>query len=371
MTHTPQAVTDAMAEEIRKQEARAMEYMYNPAKAYATTQQVISQRAAVKVELLFPWMGSKNVVDPFIPKTYSILQGRPSEGKTAFGLAIAKEWARQAQLQDPNAVIVYATWEPRVEELVAAMMLPDTGITVSKMLSGRTQWEDVADKLQPFTRTPILIFSNSATRKGKQHGNILNMATIQPGLGDLDRAMDIWSRSGYNVVAVIVDYLQLAADATFPTEYNDTKAVGKTSLALKMLADKHDTAVLALAQSKQDADNYRWDYTYGLPRFGDIQWASKIGQDADRVFAIGSMLRNTDLIGQRHCEVDLGIRPGTQNKHIKFTYDIQPNRYVFGLQKQRNGFPVGRWVIDLDPKEGSIKEVIGLSEKELDEQRPF
>lgn len=368
---TDAQVAKAMEEEIRKQEARAMEFMYNPAKAYDTTRQVINERTNVKVELTFPWMGSKNVVDPFIPKTYSILQGRPSEGKTAFGLCIAQEWARQAQAQDPNAVVVYATWEPRVEELVAAIMLPETGISVSKMLSGRTQWSTVADKLQPYTRMPLFIFSNSAARKNKQYGNILNMATIQPGLGDLDRAMDMWARSGYNVVAVVVDYLQLAADATFPNEYNDTKAVGKASLALKMLADKHDTAVLALAQSKQDADNYRWDYTYGLPRFGDIQWASKIGQDADRVFAIGSMLRNTDLVGQRVCEVDLGIRPGTQNKHVKFTYEIEPNRYVFGLQKQRNGFPVGRWVIDLDPKVGLIKEVVGLTEKELDEQRPF
>lgn len=334
---------------------RAMEFMYQPTRAVQTTEQIVRERHANKIELTFPWAGAKGIVDPFVPKTYSVLQARTSEGKTTFATAIAIEWALQAQKQDPDAVVVYATWEPRVEELVSSVMLPQTGVSVSRMLSGRTDWNDVRDKMQGFAKLPLFIFSNSAIRNAKKHGSIMNIASIQPSMADLDRALDIWSRD-YNVVAVIIDYLQIAADATFPRERNRLQRVMDTSDTFRLLAEKHDCAVLALAQSRVESATYSFEYTQALPTIHDIQWASKTGQDADRVFAITLPIKNTL---EQAMTVDLGIRPGAA-KRFRFEYDVAPNRYVLALQKQRHAFPNGKWVLDIDPMTLQIQEVSGM-----------
>lgn len=358
-----------LAEEERMFE-HSRQFMYNPAAAYKTTQQVIEERSANKIELLFPWQGANGVIEPMTPKTYAILHGRPAEGKTQFGLALALSWADQAQIQDPKGIVVFAAWEPRVEEIVTAAMLPETGVTVNKMLSGRTQWGSVKGALRPFVQRPLFIFSNSATRHEKRNGSILNMASIQPGILDLDRALDQWGKD-YNVVAVVIDYLQMAAEASFPNEYKEMNRVARTSSAIKMLGDKHDCAVLALAQSKADVDDHRWDYNNGLPRFGDIQWSSKIGQDADRVFAVGSPIRHTGLIGERYMEADLGFRPGTGNKRLKYKYEILPNRFIFSMQKQRYGFPAASWVLDCPPDTLTIQEIAGLTDAQVAQNSPY
>lgn len=339
---------------------REFDFMYQPQQAIRVTQQVVEHRRQQGLVLTMPFPTAKGVINPFPANTVSFIQGRPGMGKTKFGISMAMHWAFEAQKFGKENVIVFATWEPNTEELVSLFTYPWTKRTVGDVLGGRVDWNDIAEDVGQFGKMPILIFGNASSRmKGdkKRFGPIAHSNTVRPTIHDLDMALERWSEK-YNIAAIVIDYLQNAAWASYPNAMRDqTAAVMWTAERFKMLAEKYDTVVLGMAQSRREVDSYSFELRYKLPDVGDVQWASLVEQGADRMFSITSPIRH--IFSQKRMTVDLGMRPGSDQRY-RFEYDVQSNRYLIEMNKQRYGFPQYRTVLDLLPDSHAIAEVEGM-----------
>jgi replicative DNA helicase len=192
-----------------------------------------------------------------------ILAARPSMGKTALALDIA----RQTAINHKTAVGIFSL-EMSSQQLTDRMLSAQAGVNSWSLRTGRKfKDEDDYGRLQvamsDLSEAPIYIDDKAST-------TVLAMRSIARRL-KLEKGLGL----------VIVDYLQLITPGTSRGNDNLVQQITEISRSLKAMARELDVPVLALSQLSRAVEQRR-----GRPRLSDLRDSGSIEQDADVVMFI-------------------------------------------------------------------------------------
>jgi replicative DNA helicase len=191
-----------------------------------------------------------------------ILASRPSMGKSAFAIDIA----RNAAMYTKQPVGIFSL-EMSKDQIVDRLIASQAGIDLWRLRTGRlsTQSDDfqkIQEALHVLSETPIYI-DDAAT------ANILQM-----------RAMARRLQAEKGLALLIVDYLQLMEPRN--TETSMVQQVTEISRSLKSLARELNVPVLALSQLSRAVEQR----VPQVPRLSDLRETGALEQDADVVLFI-------------------------------------------------------------------------------------
>jgi replicative DNA helicase len=217
-----------------------------------------------------------NLLAGFQKSDLIILAARPSMGKTALALDIA----RQTATKHGTAVGIFSL-EMSSQQLVDRMLAAQAGVNAWRLRTGKIKGEDEFERLQAgmgvLAEAPIYIDDKAST-------TVLAMRSVARRL-----------KMEKNLGLVIVDYLQLITPASSRGNDNLVQQVTEISRSLKGMARELEVPVLALSQLSRAVEQRR-----GRPRLSDLRDSGSIEQDADVVMFIhreDKMSDNTERPG--------------------------------------------------------------------------
>lgn len=198
----------------------------------------------------------------FQPSDLIILAARPSMGKTALALDIA----RQSAVKYETPVGVFSL-EMSSQQLVDRMLAAEARVNAWKLRTGKIdsdeEFERVRDAMERLSRAPIFIDDQPAT-------NAVVMRSVARRL-----------KREHGIGLLIVDYLQLMAPTATRASDSLVQQVTEISRSLKTMARELEVPVLALSQLSRAVEQRR-----GKPRLSDLRDSGSIEQDADVVMFI-------------------------------------------------------------------------------------
>lgn len=237
-----------------------------------------------------------------------ILAARPSVGKTAFSLNLARNAA-----VDHHMPVAFFSLEMSAIQLAKRLMTSESGLSADKIKGGSKlepyEWEQLEYKLKALSQAPIYIDDT-------------------PGILLMEfrtKAKNLVKNKGVRLI--IVDYLQLMQG---PAEYRGMREqeVAVISRTLKATAKELNVPIIALSQLSRQAVQRQGGG--GKPQLSDLRESGSIEQDADMVIFIHrpdfvGLSENpedkdkTQIIIAKHrngetCDIDMTFRGG----EIKF-----------------------------------------------------
>ncbi|MCH7597558.1 replicative DNA helicase [Patescibacteria group bacterium] len=206
--------------------------------------------------------GLDNMLAGFQKSDLIILAARPSMGKTALALDIA----RQAATQYGTPVGIFSL-EMSSQQLVDRMLAAQSRVDAWKLRTGKLRADEefnkIRDALDVLSSAPIYIDDQPAN-------NILKMRSVARRL-----------KHEHGLGLIIVDYLQLMLPSTSRIADSQYQQITEISRSLKTMARELDVPVLALSQLSRAVEQRR-----GRPRLSDLRDSGSIEQDADVVMFI-------------------------------------------------------------------------------------
>ncbi len=249
-----------------------------------------------------------NALSGLHPSDLVILAARPSVGKTALALDIA----RRTALDHKTPVGIFSL-EMSTAQLIERLLASQSGLDAWRMRTGRIKSQkdfaalnEAADRLRAL---PIYIDDRSA------------MSTLN--IRSTARRM----KREHDIQILIVDYLQLVNPHETRRSDSLVQHITEVSRTLKQVARELSIPVLALSQLSRDIEK-----RMGKPRLSDLRDSGSIEQDADVVMFLH---RKTDQMYE-----------GDDNAPI-------PTELL--IEKHRNG-PTGRVALQFDKKFATFKE---------------
>lgn len=212
-----------------------------------------------------------------------ILAARPSVGKTALALDIA----RQSALRHDSSVLIFSL-EMSSNQLVDRMLAAESKVDAWKLRTGKVKSDSDFGKL----RDALDRLSKAKIHIDDKAGNtVLNMRSI---------ARRVKREHGLDLI--IVDYLQLMSPSgRFKNSDNMVQHITEISRSLKILAREMDVPVLALSQLSRAVEQRG-----GKPRLSDLRDSGSIEQDADVVMFIhreredNGRSKNAEILIEKH-----------------------------------------------------------------------
>ena len=191
-----------------------------------------------------------------------ILAARPSMGKTAFALNLARNAA-----VDFNKPIAFFSLEMSSVQLVTRLISTETMLTADKLRTGNLaeyEWQQLNTMVSPLVNAKIFIDD-----------------TAQLSIFDL-RAKCRRLKQQHDIQMIFIDYLQLM---TAKGEKNGTREqeISTISRSLKSLAKELNVPVLALSQLSRSVETRPGSKK---PILSDLRESGAIEQDADMVLFI-------------------------------------------------------------------------------------
>ena len=200
-----------------------------------------------------------------------ILAARPSMGKTALALDIARQSATKHQTP-----VGFFSLEMSSQQLVDRMLAAQAGVNSWRLRTGKISKDDEYERLQAgiaeLSDAPIYIDDKPANTVLAMRSTARRMK-MEKGLG-----------------LVIVDYLQLITPTIMGANVSTVQQVTEISRALKQMARELEVPVLALSQLSRAIETRR-----GRPRLSDLRDSGSLEQDADVVMFI----HREDMMGSR------------------------------------------------------------------------
>lgn len=191
-----------------------------------------------------------------------ILAARPSMGKTALALDIA----RQTAVKHGTVVGIFSL-EMAAQQLVDRMVAAEAKVNSWNLRTGNIRdaddFERIRDAYDRLSRAPIYIDDSPGS-------NVLKMRAV---------ARRLKREQGLGLL--VVDYLQLMVPTGARASDSLVQQVTEISRSLKVLARELDVPVLALSQLSRAVEQRR-----GKPRLSDLRDSGSIEQDADVVMFI-------------------------------------------------------------------------------------
>jgi replicative DNA helicase len=184
-----------------------------------------------------------------------IIAGRPSMGKTALALNIA----RNVAVKDSVPVAVFSLEMSRAQ-LATRLLCAEAGIDASKLRSGylkKTDFPKLTKAAEVLSGAPIFIDDSPSMHVREMRGKARQM------------------KLEHGIELVVVDYLQLM-QGTGRVE-NRVQEISEISRSLKQLAKELNIPILALSQLNRGVEN-RPDKR---PMLADLRESGAIEQDAD------------------------------------------------------------------------------------------
>ena len=192
-----------------------------------------------------------------------ILAARPSMGKTALALSMARNIA-----VDFNKPVAFFSLEMSAVQLVTRLISSETELRADKLKRGDLaghEWQQLNDKISGLVEAKIFIDDTPA----------LTIFELRAKCRRLKQQHDIQM--------VFVDYLQLMSGGG-DNRGNREQEISQISRSLKALAKELDIPVLALSQLSRAVEN-RPGQTK-RPILSDLRESGAIEQDADLVMFI-------------------------------------------------------------------------------------
>jgi len=203
-----------------------------------------------------------NLLSGLHPSDLVILAARPSVGKTALALDIA----RNAAIRHNTPVGIFSL-EMSSEQLIDRMLAAESYVNAWKIRTGTVKAEEdfarIRDALETLSKAPIFV-------DDKAGNNILAMRAVARRL-----------KRERGIGLIIVDYLQLMAPVNTKASDSMVQQVTEISRSLKQLARELEVPVLALSQLSRAVEQRG-----GKPRLSDLRDSGSIEQDADVVMFI-------------------------------------------------------------------------------------
>ena len=275
----------------------------------------------------FPELDSR--LSGFQKSDLIILAARPSMGKTALALDIARKTATK----HGTAVGIFSL-EMSSQQLTDRMLSAQSNVDSWKLRTGKIKKEEEFERLQEgmaaLSEAPIYIDDQPGA-------TILSMRSIARRL-KLEK----------NLQLIIVDYLQLITPVQSRGGDNLVQQITEISRSLKAMARELEVPVLALSQLSRAVEQRG-----GRPRLSDLRDSGSIEQDADVVMFI----HRDDMMGNR-------------------TTNEKTNIAEILIEKHRNG-PTGKVDLRFDEEKTTFRSVeksdFGdfVSETEVEGGSPF
>ncbi|NQV88216.1 MAG: replicative DNA helicase [Parcubacteria group bacterium] len=235
-----------------------------------------------------------------------ILAARPSVGKTALALDIA----RRTAVNHGTEVGIFSL-EMSSQQLVDRIMAAQSRVDSWMIRKGKVNddgFTHIRNALDELSRAPIFIDDQPGN-------NILKMRSV---------ARKLKSEKGLKLL--IVDYLQLMLPTSSRANDSTVQQVTEISRSLKNLARELEIPVIALSQLSRAVEQRG-----GRPRLSDLRDSGSIEQDADVVMFIHSdEQKNEDGRRDPVMEKDIIIakhRNGPVGE-VKFKFDSQKTTFV-------------------------------------------
>lgn len=209
-----------------------------------------------------------------------ILAARPSMGKTALALDIARMTAINSKTP-----VGFFSLEMSSQQLVDRMLASHSMVDAWKLRTGRLRDEGEFAQLQnaisELSEAPIYIDDQPGA-------TILTMRSVARRL-----------KREHGLGLIVVDYLQLMTPTNTRSSDSMVQQVTELSRSLKMLAKELDVPVLALSQLSRAVEQRR-----DRPRLSDLRDSGSIEQDADVVMFIHREDKmNKDMGTPNHAEI--------------------------------------------------------------------
>lgn len=190
-----------------------------------------------------------------------IIAARPSMGKTAFVLSMARNMA-----VDHNRPVAVFSLEMSSLQLVNRLIASETELGSHKIKNGKLEdweWTLLHNKIARLSSSPLFIDDT-------------------PALSIFEfRAKCRRLKMQHNIQAVIVDYLQLMTAGT-DNRGSREQEVSTISRSLKAIAKELDIPILALSQLNRSVESREGK----RPQLSDLRESGAIEQDADIVLFI-------------------------------------------------------------------------------------
>jgi replicative DNA helicase len=191
-----------------------------------------------------------------------IIAARPSMGKTAFVLSMARNMA----VEHSRAVAIFSL-EMASLQLVNRLIVAETELPSNRIRNGKLadfEWEQLDYKIKRLVDAPIFIDDTPA----------ISVFELRAKARRLKRQ--------FNMDVLIIDYLQLMT-GTPDTKGNREQEVSTISRALKGIAKELDIPVIALSQLNRSVEIRSGSKR---PQLSDLRESGAIEQDADMVIFI-------------------------------------------------------------------------------------
>ena len=230
-----------------------------------------------------------------------IIAGRPSIGKTAFGLNIAINTIKNTKLP-----VLFFSLEMSKEQIMYRLLSMETNITQIQLRSGKlnqNDWLKLNKIFKILSKLPFFINDTSYLSIQDLRSKIKTVIFEQNQIG-----------------LIIIDYLQLIQNSNIKIE-NRVQELSKITRSLKAIAREFDVPIIALSQLSRNVEN-RIDKK---PILSDLRESGSIEQDADLVLMLyrnqfdDNLFQSVELIIAKHRNGPIGsVKLQFDEKRTKF-----------------------------------------------------
>jgi replicative DNA helicase len=192
-----------------------------------------------------------------------ILAARPSVGKTAFALNLARNAALHPTKPTP---VAFFSLEMSAGQLVQRILSAESEILLEKIARGKLEEHEMkqlyAKGIQRLANAPMFIDDTAA----------LNIFELRAKCRRL--------KNKHNIGLIIIDYLQLMSGSS-DRNSNREQEISKISRDLKGMAKELQVPIIALSQLSREVEKRKEGNK--MPQLSDLRESGAIEQDADMV----------------------------------------------------------------------------------------
>ena len=200
------------------------------------------------------------------PTDLIILAARPSVGKTAFALNLARNAALHPTKPTP---VAFFSLEMSSGQLVQRILSAESEIWLEKISRGRLEEHEMKQLykkgIERLNKAPIHIDDTAA----------LNIFELRAKCRRL--------KSKHDIGLIIIDYLQLMSGTGDNRNGNREQEISKISRDLKGLAKELKVPIIALSQLSREVEKRGAKDGQKIPQLSDLRESGAIEQDADMV----------------------------------------------------------------------------------------
>lgn len=227
-----------------------------------------------------PWQGVNEVIGGFRPGAVYVVGARPSVGKSAIALQIAKELTR-------HGAVAFSSLEMSTTDVQIRAVAADLNIDLGRLMDRNLMpgdWAKIRDRRAAWQDVPLFIDDRSSVTITdiKRHARSVGRRTPLAG--------------------IVVDYLQLMAQPPGDKRQRH-EFVADMSRQLKIMAMDMQVPVIVLSQLNRGSEN-RQDKE---PTIADLRESGAIEQDADVV-----ILLHREIMGENRGDLRMLI---AKNRH--------------------------------------------------------